>query len=85
MKKHKNELAEWLRLATPEQRERAGRLAGTSVQYFYQLASGHRQCPRADKAFAMEDAFHTLHEESAGLLPVITARQIANMAALKGL
>lgn len=85
MNRHETILADWLRLASQEQRLRAAQLAGTSVAYLYSLAGSHRKCPRADKAFLLEDAFATLHEETSGALPKITARQIAMMSDLKGL
>ena len=78
-------IARWLRLATPEERTRAAALAGTSVNYLYQLAGAFRGAPRVDKAFALEDAFRILHEESLGRLPLITAREISIMHALSGL
>jgi transcriptional regulator with XRE-family HTH domain len=74
----------WLRQATPEQRARMASLAGTTVGYLYQIAGGHRAVPKADLAFAIEDATLTLHTESLGLLPVVTAREIANAALLAG-
>lgn len=36
-------LADWLRQATPDQREACARQAATSVNRLYQLAGGHRQ------------------------------------------
>ena len=38
-----DQLRSWLTSATPEERERVARLAGTSVGHLYQLAGGHRK------------------------------------------
>lgn len=86
MKNRKPEgpLAEWLRAASPEQRDRAAKLAGTSENYMRQIASFRRE-PSVGLAFAIEDAIAVLHEESAGLLPLITARELAEAKALAGL
>lgn len=83
---HKNPLAEWLRLASRAERERAAELIGVrGPAYLYQIASSFRKCPSAIRAFQMEDAFALMHEESGGRLPKVTARQIATIAPLKGL
>lgn len=76
----------WLRAATPEQRERAAQLAGSTVNYLYQLggcARGSRLS--ADLAFRIEDALQVLHKESGGKLPLVTARELSTMCALVGL
>ena len=80
----KNVLAAWLQKATPEQRERAACLAGTSVNYLYQLAA-HRREPKVGLAVGLEDAFRTMHTETRGELPLITARDLAVMYAVEGL
>ena len=46
-------LVTWLTVATPAQRARLAKLAGTSVNYLYQLASGHRSA-RANLARDLE-------------------------------
>lgn len=79
-----NPMAEWLRLASAEQRERCASLAGTSVNYLYQIA-GLRREPKVGMGVLIEDATTTLHEESMGLLPVVTARDLATMHATEGL
>lgn len=73
-----------LRAATPDQRQRLADLAGTSVNYLYQLAS----CTRgtrltADLAFRIEDATRKLHKEAKGSLPTIEARLLSSMCAIK--
>lgn len=77
-------LAKWLQAAKPEQRERMTALAGTSTNYAYQIA-GLRREPGVCLAFGIEDATRTLHEETHGLLPVVTAREIAEAWSLGGL
>lgn len=72
-------LAEWLRAAGADQRLRMAELAGTSVNYLYQLAGCYRKQVKADLAFRIEDATKTLHAESGGKLPIIAARTIATM------
>lgn len=72
-------LADWLRAATPEERERMATLAGTKVNYLYQLAGCARSVPKADLAFGIEEATKVLHTETAGRLPIITARTVATM------
>ncbi len=79
---HPTPLTLWLRAATPEQRARAAALGGTGVNYLYQLAGCSRGTPKADLAFALEDAFKTMHRESDGVLPLITARELSTMCAL---
>lgn len=78
-------LAEWLRKATPDERTRMATLAGTTVSYLYQLAGGHRGVPKSDLAFSIEDATFVLNKYTGGRLPVITARELATMAAVSGL
>ena len=77
-------LAEWLRKATPEQRERLATLTGTSVNYCYQVASCRRE-PKVGLALRIEDGTRLLHEETMGVLPVVTARQLAEAWALAGI
>lgn len=72
-----------LRSATPDQRQRLADLAGTSVNYLYQLASGSRGSRlTVTLAFKIEDATRTLRAETGGAksgLPVIAARDLADM------
>jgi len=75
-------LANWLRRANEAQRLRAAELAGTSVNYLYQLAGCHRSAPKADLAFRLEDALRTVRAESKGKLPLVTARDLATMCVL---
>ena len=84
MKKHDNPLAHWLRDATAEDRERLATLAGTGVNYLFQLAAGRRE-PKVQLAFAIEEATEELWRETGGRLAIVTAREIAQIQALSGL
>lgn len=77
-------LSDFLRIASPEQRERCATLAGTSVGYLYQLAGCHRRNPSAVLALRIAEATAVLHRETDGRLPVVTAEQIATMCAVAG-
>lgn len=85
MSKPVTPLLEWLRAATPDQRERMAALAGTTVNYIYQVATLERgQRLSADMAFRLEDAMTTVADE--GSAPaIVTARELATMANLAGL
>lgn len=78
-------LSDFLRSATPAERERCALLAGTSVSYLYQIAGCHRPNPSADLAVLIEDATRVLHAETFGRLPIIDVRTIATMCAVSGL
>lgn len=73
-------LTEFLRAATPEERERCAAKAGTNVQYLYQLAGLHRINPGVQLAVGIERATNEMHTESNGRLPIVTAEDLANMA-----
>lgn len=77
-------LSDFLRIASPEQRERCATLAGTSVGYLYQLAGCHRRNPSVNLAVRLAEATETLHRETDGRLPIVTAEQIATMCAVAG-
>ena len=64
-------LNEWMKVATKEERERVAELAGTSVDYLYQLAGGHRENPKLRLAAGIVRAVYTLHHETLGRLPVV--------------
>ena len=84
MTKHDNPLANWLRLALPEERERIAKLAGTSDLYLYQIASGLRE-PRVGLAKRIADASVEMYEESGGRLPALSMEELASIRALSGL
>lgn len=77
-------LAEWLRIASPEERERLATLAGTSVNYLYQLAACRRE-PKVGLAFEIERATQEMQIETRGRLPAISASVLATMCAIDGL
>lgn len=71
-----NPLANWLRAASADQRERAATLAGTTVNYLYQIAGGNRE-PLVNLAFGIEDATRRVWAESDGSLPIVSAQELA--------
>lgn len=73
-------LKTFLQLATAEERERCAQLAGTQVSYLYQLSGLHRTNPGVRLAQDLEDATRQLHAETDGRLPVVTVRELADMA-----
>jgi len=80
-------LLAWLRKATPEQKERAATLAGTKVNYLFQLASegGNRgKNISAALAFRIEDAMRVVEQESKGSLKAVSARELASMWTVAG-
>ena len=72
-----NPLLDWLREATPQQRQRVASLAGTSENYLYQLAAGRRE-PGVGLAVQLADAIR----EAGG---AVTVRDLALLRAVEGL
>lgn len=74
-----NKLATFLRLATPEQRERCAKIARTPVSYMYQLAgrSKHKRKPNVLIAVGIEQGTTVLNEETDGRLPIVTPHDLA--------
>lgn len=72
-------LAEYLRAATPAERERTAALAGTSEGYLYQLAGCHRKNPGVTTAMSVADATEKVAAESEGRLKPVTLMQLATM------
>lgn len=70
-----------LRALDDAQRIQLATDAGTTVGYLYSLASCQRSTCRAKLASAIEDASRKMHEETLGLTPVVTMRQLAIMCA----
>jgi len=75
-----NPLLDWLREATPQQRQRAASLAGTSENYLYQLAAGRRE-PGVGLAVRLADAIREVDDG----LPEVTVRDLALLRAVEGL
>lgn len=75
-------LSHWLRAATAAERTRMAELAGTTVNYLYQLAGCSRSVPKADLAFRIEEATKVVHAEVGDRLPIISAKTIATMCAI---
>lgn len=72
-------LADFLRAATPAERDRTAELAGTSVGNLYQLAGCHRKNPGVSNALAICDATKAVAEGSDGRLTPVTLMQLATM------
>ena len=68
-----------LRACSKEQRNLLATYAGTSVNYLYGLAGCHRAQPRASLALAIAEASEQLHDETLGITPIVTVRQLATM------
>lgn len=84
MSRSNTPLANWLRLAAPEERDRLALLAGTSTNYLWQIASCRRE-PRVSLAFSIESSSRRMWAETEGRLPIVTAEEIAHACALDGL
>ena len=74
----------FLRAASPDQKERCAALAGTSVNYLYQLATCKRPNVSAAMAISVEDATRLMHNETGGELPVVTVRTLVTMCSVLG-
>lgn len=75
-----------MRAMTKDQREEFASLAGTTVNYLYQIAGLHRKNIAVQTAFAIEDASaYMAGQYPSAKLPTVNARQISEMAALAGL
>lgn len=81
MSRRHTPLAAWMRNASPEQRERLAALAGTTVNYLWQIATCRRM-PNAALALGIEDGTRAMRTKK---LPIVTVRDIATMCALEGL
>lgn len=86
MSRRHTPLAAWMRAASIDQRERLAALAGTSVNYLWQIATCRRM-PNAALALGIEDGTKVMRAEASrrAKLPVVTVREIATMCALEGL
>lgn len=71
-------LARWLSEAAPHERDRLASIAGTSLNYLYQLSACMRE-PKVGLAFRIEDATREIGPFT------VTAREMATMCALDGL
>lgn len=77
-------LFRWLRVASDLERDRLALLAGTSVNYLYQIAACRRE-PKVGLAFRIESASRRMWAETEGRLAIITAEELAQQCALEGL
>jgi hypothetical protein len=74
-------LAQYLRDASPDERQRTASLAGTSVGYLYQLAGCHRSNPSAALAVGIEHGTRTVAADSEGRLTPVSVGELATMCA----
>ena len=74
-----------LRQCTAEQREQLAQAVPTSVNYLYAIAGCHRKKISVQMACAIEQGTRTLHAQTKGATPIVTALQIATMCAVAGL
>jgi hypothetical protein len=74
-----------LRKCTDEQRQQLAKAVPTSVNYLYAIAGCHRKKISVQMACAIETATRTLHAQTKGETPIVTALQIATMCAVAGL
>ncbi len=78
-------LAALLRECDDAQRDRLAALAGTTVNYLYNLAGCHRRDPSSSLAVGIEDASRKLHAETKGRTRIVTVRELASMCSVAGL
>lgn len=71
-----------LRALTPDQRIAFAAASGTTVGYLYAIAGCHREKIAVALAIAIEDTSTAFHAEHG--TPVVTARELSTMCALKG-
>lgn len=74
-----------LRACDEVERERLAILSGTKVNYLYSLAGCHRGQPKLKMGLAIAKASATLHEETKGRTPIVTADDLATMCDVAGL
>lgn len=78
---HVTPLLEVLRACSVPEQQEIARLAGTTRNYLYQVATCHRKSVRASTAIAISDAVTKLHVRSLGRIPKISVEEIATMCA----
>lgn len=75
-----NAMKRWMALATTEEQERLALAAGTSREYLYQMASGHRT-PLSGLAARIEKGAYDLRKLSKGRLPVLLRTDLSSVCA----
>ena len=60
----------WMLAASPQTQARLAEAVGTSRQYLYHWANGHR-IPEPEAAAAIERETRKIHEETGGIMPVV--------------
>lgn len=72
-------LLEVLRTCSVPEQEEIARLAGTTRNYLYQVATCHRASVRASTAVAISTAVTKMHVKTLGRVPKISFEEIASM------
>lgn len=72
-------LLEVLRCCSVEEQAELARLAGTTRNYLYQVATCYRRSVSARKALNISRAVTTMHVRSLGRIPKISIEEIATM------
>lgn len=72
-------LLEVLRTCTPNEQIELAALAGTTRNYLYQLATGHRRQLGAHLAVRISKAVTQMHVKSLGRIPKISVEELATM------
>jgi hypothetical protein len=75
-------LAEWMRLASKEEKEELALRAGTSVGYLRLLAYGHRENPKVRLALAISRGTRAMQGHT--ILPHVTIDDLAVLSKKKG-
>lgn len=69
-------LSEWLRAATPEERQELADSCGTGVNYLYQIAGGHVESPRLKLAQCLVRKIAILRKASGEALPSVSLDEL---------
>lgn len=72
-------LLDVLRCCSTDEQAELARLAGTTRNYLYQVATCHRRSVSARKALAISRAATAMHVRSLGRIPKISMEEIATM------
>ena len=72
-------LLEVLRVCSTEEQFEIAKLADTTRNYLYQLATGHRQSLSANLALRISRAVTQMHVKSLGRIPKISVEELATM------
>lgn len=74
-------LLDILRACTVPEQEELAKMAGTTRNYLYQVATCHRKAVRVSTALAISEAVTRMHVRTLGRIPKISVSDIATMCA----